>query len=204
MQGRFGILAYGSLITEPGLEIERLVISKVKALTPFKVEFKRSSSSRGGAPTLIPVSAGGSSVFGEVFILKENNPAIIKSILWRRELHSTDSKREYREISNPTINTVQILSLDNFQNLEKVFYTSINQNIDEPVTGKILKELAINSILSNAGERFLDGVRYLRDMIKMGVKTPLIEEYVFEILDYTKARNLDDAIIFLDHIRKQK
>ena len=50
-----GILAYGSLIDDPGREIEPLIIRRLKGVeTPFQIEFARSSSTRDGAPTLIP------------------------------------------------------------------------------------------------------------------------------------------------------
>ena len=57
-----GILAYGSLIDDPGFEIKGLISKKLNGiLTPFKIEFARCSSSRGGAPTLVPVQNGVSS-----------------------------------------------------------------------------------------------------------------------------------------------
>lgn len=46
-----GILAYGSLIEEPGKEIEPRIIRRINDIeTPFPIEFARSSKSRGGAP----------------------------------------------------------------------------------------------------------------------------------------------------------
>jgi len=54
--GSIGILAYGSLIEEPGKEIEPLIRERRKGIkTPFSIEFARSSSTRDGAPTLVPV-----------------------------------------------------------------------------------------------------------------------------------------------------
>jgi hypothetical protein len=63
MSDSVGILAYGSLIGNPGSEIEkatRKAVSGVK--TPFRVEFARGSRGRGGAPTLVPVESGGCEV----------------------------------------------------------------------------------------------------------------------------------------------
>jgi hypothetical protein len=54
---RIGILAFGSLIGNPGDEIAALEIAAERrhgVLTPFPVEFARSSTKRGGAPTLVP------------------------------------------------------------------------------------------------------------------------------------------------------
>ena len=57
-----GILAYGSLIDDPGSEIGEVIADVISDIeTPFSVEFARSSSTRSGAPTLIPVEAGGAS-----------------------------------------------------------------------------------------------------------------------------------------------
>jgi len=54
-----GILAYGSLIADPGPEIEPAIVDRIKCETPFKVEFARTSKRRAGAPTLVPYKAGG-------------------------------------------------------------------------------------------------------------------------------------------------
>ena len=60
---RIGILAFGSLIDEPGKVIGPLIRERISGIpTPFSIEFARSSSTRSGAPTLIPVDIGGSPV----------------------------------------------------------------------------------------------------------------------------------------------
>ena len=53
-----GILAYGSLIADPGVEIGPLIVRRIETLTPFSVEFARFSATRGGAPTAVPHSSG--------------------------------------------------------------------------------------------------------------------------------------------------
>ena len=66
-----GILAYGSLGDDPGAEIGSLVAERIGGVrTPFRVEFARQSRTRGGAPTLVPVSEGGASVEAKVLVLK--------------------------------------------------------------------------------------------------------------------------------------
>jgi len=53
-------LAYGSLIDDPGSEIQPVIARLIEGVeTPFKVEFARSSEKRDGAPTLVPVKEGG-------------------------------------------------------------------------------------------------------------------------------------------------
>jgi len=62
---RIGILAFGSLLDDPGAEISRLIERRIEPVTtPFKVEFARASISRDGAPTLVPVDQGGAAVAG--------------------------------------------------------------------------------------------------------------------------------------------
>ncbi|QEX18085.1 hypothetical protein FRZ44_33890 [Hypericibacter terrae] len=64
-----GILAYGSLIDDPGEEIAGAIIRMTAdILTPFSIEFARRSRSRGGAcqTAAVPSWAGLESAFGHV------------------------------------------------------------------------------------------------------------------------------------------
>jgi hypothetical protein len=64
MKASVGILAYGSLIDNPGREIEAALVGrKPNVRTPFGVEFGRSSIKRGGAP-----GDANSSVLGETAV----------------------------------------------------------------------------------------------------------------------------------------
>src|SRR5262245_2721976 len=66
-----GILAYGSLIEDPGQEIAAAKARiEPNVETPFKVEFARTSSTRAGAPTLVPVMTGGGHVPAQIIVLK--------------------------------------------------------------------------------------------------------------------------------------
>lgn len=197
-----GILAYGSLISDPGEEINNLTIARINVITPFNVEFKRSSSTRSYAPTLIPVTNGGRPVKGVILVLNEQTTIdAAKTILWRRERHSNDYNEVYSEPSNPTPNKVRVRSLNKFCEVEIVLYTEIGQNISEPVTASLLSDLAIRSILSDSGSRKLDGVRYLLNAKKSGIITELSEDYEKEILNKTNARSLEEVIEKLDKQR---
>jgi len=68
-----GILAYGSLITHPGQEIESVLDHVIPdVMTPFPVEYARKSGTRDGAPTLVPVPIGGGTpVKAVVLVLKK-------------------------------------------------------------------------------------------------------------------------------------
>jgi predicted transcriptional regulator len=203
MKYKIGILAYGSLITNSGKEIEPLIIDKINCKTPFKVEFARTSKSRNGAPTLIPYETGNE--VNAVILVLENSTdlAYAKSILYRRERHIFDDK-DYLEITNPTINEIEVKCISEFENVETVIYTSLGKNIEGELTAEKLSQLAIKSILSKAGEEKKDGIRYLNDSIKNSITTTLSKDYEQSILDYTETKTLEEAIEKLDLQRTKK
>ncbi len=91
-----GILAYGSLIDNPGIEIKPYILKTIEAITPFSVEFARSSNTRDGAPTLIPVSQGGSPVKAKVLVLDVSISELqARNMLWRREIGKIGSNQDY-------------------------------------------------------------------------------------------------------------
>lgn len=79
-----GILAYGSLIDDPGVEIEPYIEARIQDIeTPFSIEFARSSATRDGAPTVVPVEDGGAPVKAQILVL--NNQIDLKNaedLLW--------------------------------------------------------------------------------------------------------------------------
>jgi len=86
MTGTVGILAYGSLLEDPGAEIESATVNTVPGIrTPFKVEFARSSSKRSGAPTLVPLESGGE-VSARIFVVGLS-AAEAANCLYRREIN---------------------------------------------------------------------------------------------------------------------
>jgi hypothetical protein len=98
MTGSIGILAYGSLIVDPGNEIGSLTIGKLDCVTPFSVEYARLSKKRDFAPTLVPVETGGAPVNAVILLLKpETSLDVAKDILWRRETRQDDLSRRYPE-----------------------------------------------------------------------------------------------------------
>lgn len=200
---KLGILAYGSLIDDPGQEISEIMESRIKCVTPFNVEFARKSKTRGYAPTLIPVNNGGSKVNAVILVL--NDQIDIKNaitILWRRECHKVGSKEVCEHKNKPNGNQVAIEILPNLMNVEKVLYTSIESNFDQPITGEILADLAIKSILSEAGRDEIDGLRYLLAAKRNKIVTALSEEYENQILSKTETKSLEEAIEKLDRERE--
>jgi hypothetical protein len=192
---RIGILAYGSLIDDPGDEIKSIISSRIENVeTPFKVEFARSSSTRDGAPTLVPVTEGGAKVKAVVLVLKDSvSEEEAANILWRRETHRVSSGRRY---SPPTIsnqNTVLVERIHDLYGVATVLYTNIVANIDNP-TPEILAELAIRSAQAEAGRKGIDGISYLIAAKRSGIITPLMPDYEKELLQRTKVKALEDVI----------
>jgi hypothetical protein len=95
-----GILAFGSLIADPGSEIEPAIVGrKTGILTPFSVEFARKSLKRGGALTLVPVAVGGSPVLAQILILNISEQEAMDR-LWRREINKVGQGGHYRHSAN--------------------------------------------------------------------------------------------------------
>lgn len=190
------ILAYGSLVDDPGDELGPLVsrcIEHVK--TPFCVEFARSSSSRDGAPTLVPVEVGGCPIDATLLVL---DPTVkltyVEDILWRRETRNEDLDKHYMRPCNPTRDSVLIERVSNFSRVETVFYIKIGQNIEKlKLTSNHLADLAIKSARGQAGAKRMDGISYLLSVIKNGVSTPLLPKYRADILKKTQTRCLVEA-----------
>ena len=202
MDRKIGILAYGSLIEDPGNDLESIIIERIACETPFAVEYGRKSASRGDAPTLIPVESGGSKVNGFILILdKKTTISEAENLLWRRETRQSDLSKKYVKKENPGINTVQVKSIRYFMGVDTVLYTSIGSNLDQ-ITPEILAGLAIKSILGSSGAAGLDGVRYLLQAKKNNIITPLTSSYESLIITHANASTLVEAIAILDAQRK--
>ena len=191
---RIGILAYGSLIDDPGKELEPLIRECIPDVeTPFSIEFARSSSSRSGAPTLVPVEGGGAQVQGVIQVL---DPAVevrrAEDLLWRRETRNECSNKHYRPLNNPGPNKVVVGHLKNLANVETVLFTKIGANI-KVRTPEHLADLAICSARSKAGEKRMDGISYLISVKTQKIQTPLMPEYEAAILQKTRAQTLQEA-----------
>lgn len=199
---KIGILAYGSLIYEPGSEIEPLIIKKIDCITPFKVEYARKSATRGDGPTLIPTEYIGKKVKAVILVLKNKTTIIsAKSMLYRRETRNVGTEKTYKHSLNPTKNKVQIEVINDFENVENVIYTKLNSNIDGPLTADLLSDLAIASALTKAGDDLKDGVRYLLANKVNGIITELSDDYERLILKKTKSNSLEQVNIKLDSKR---
>ena len=191
---RIAILAFGSLIEDPGKELRPCIRECIKGIkTPFSIEFSRSSRSRGCGPTLIPVDDGGCPVNAVLLVL---DPAVelaeAMDLLWRRETRSESSGKRYKPPANPGCNHVLVECLKNFHDFDVVLHTKIGANITV-LTEDHLAELAICSARGKAGANRKDGISYLASVLRQGITTPLTPGYKDAILRKTGARDLDEA-----------
>ncbi|MBZ5554571.1 MAG: N-6 DNA methylase [Acidobacteriia bacterium] len=194
-----GILAYGSLINDPGIEIGPSIVRRVPTTTPFAVEYAWLSKTRGGAPTVVPYSSG-NPVNAEVLVLSDSiRLEEARSMLWRRETRKELSGQLYSERNS--VNAVLIRDVPGFCGLDHVLYTDFNPQGElvnpDPLS---LARAAISSVpKASPGQ---DGISYLMSLIQVGVETALTPSYVAEILALTGTTSLAEA---LDSLRlKQK
>lgn len=189
----FGVLAYGSLLGEPGAELDAIVSGRIEDVnTPFPVEFARACSCRDHAPTLAPVSRGGARVSGAILTTDSDvSEEAVREALWRRETRAT------RRDGATTPETRDLLirrarPLGQRHGLRAVFYAHLEPNIENR-SPEHLAELAIESARSSAGRRGEDGISYLIGAKEHGLSTPLLEPYERAILARTGADTLDAA-----------
>jgi hypothetical protein len=181
-----GILAFGSINSEPGAELAAVIAGRVEAETPFTVEFARSSRTRDGAPTLVPVSEGGARVPAAVLVLDHAvTAAAARAMLYRRETRRTDDVRAGSGAS-------WIAELTGFAGTDICFYTALPANI-WTLTADKLAELAIRSATASAGAERRDGISYLRQQMHRGIMTPLMLPYREAVLARTGVSDLADA-----------
>lgn len=194
---KLAILAYGSLIDSPGEELEKRIMKPLlPVLTPFKIEYARSSMGRGGAPTLVPVEEGRSNVNARLLVLSDaTSEKEAKDMLWRRE--TGRAQGSYDPPPHPGPNTVLVGELRSFEGVTLVLYTRIAANIPPPLTGQKLADLAIKSAKSPNVEKGRDGISYLINAKKAGIKTPLSPDYEAAVLELTSTDSLEAALLFL-------
>lgn len=142
MESATGILAFGSVIGNPGAEIEAALAGrKLNVCTPFGVEFARSSTRRGGAPTLVPLEQGGTQVLAQILLVNVSEQEA-KDRLWRREIDRVGKGGHYAQHSNPGANTLIIDRYENFEGVGVVLAARFSATI-MPLTAARLAELAI-------------------------------------------------------------
>ena len=196
IRSAIGILAYGSLIADPGVEIDPLIVDRIETRTPFPVEYARFSATRGGAPTVVRHSMGRPVKAYVLVLAKAESPSgalrlcEARDLLWHRETRN-EGTGKYRESGDK--NAVLVRDLPGFCDLAHVLYTDFNPE------GKIAdpdpKSLA-RAVIESVGRAPLgkDGISYLIALLKSGVETELTARYVAEIQSQTGTYDLACAL----------
>lgn len=201
-----GILAYGSLIADPGWEILEQTSNLMRTVeTPFPVEYARRSKTRANAPTLVPVPFGkGDPVQAAVIVLKKE--ILLQQamdILYRREIHRIgDTHKVYHEPDSQDTNKMRIVQLHEFAEIDTVLYTKLATNF-QPILddeyndhqkSDLLCTAACESLTEETFHTCQDGIHYLNAAIHSGVKTRLTELYAQAVLNAAGHNVVDLAI----------
>ena len=98
---------------------------RLRTPTPFPVEYGRySGKTRGGAPTLVPHSAGGP-VEAEILVLDDAvSPSDAADMLWRRETRKVGSGDGYTE--GASANSVLVRHITDSPCVSDVLYTDFH------------------------------------------------------------------------------
>jgi hypothetical protein len=188
---KIGILAYGSLISDPGSELEPRIGIRIKTQTPFPVEYGRISRTRGGAATLVPHEAG-APVAAEILVLDDDiSMDEARNMLWRREARQEGSGKAYPAGSGE--NSVLVQTIHDDPCVETVLYTDFNAagKITHP-TAEELAKAAIESVAK--ADQGKDGISYLIAALESGIRTSLTDEFRAEILRQSGAGMLQELL----------
>jgi len=191
----YGILAYGSLLADPGDEIAWATERRIEDVTtPFAVEYARSSRGRAGAPTLVPVpDESGARVQAQILVIRPDMwDDKVVDILYRREVNRVgiqkvvyDSQKQSRKRDPVLVETTRDLA-----GVPCVFYTRLNPNLDFVLRDDLppeekaerLARMAVQSVTPETFNEGRDGIRYLADAIHHGIQTPLTDLYKCAVL----------------------
>lgn len=182
-----GVLAFGSLIWDPGCLQEHIIAGETRdARTPWPVEYARKSTSRGCAPTVVRVNEGGR-VSAKILILDICDEETARSIVACREGLSHEGRHKIKHCRE--------LECEH-NDLAAVFYAGLKPNICGPdLCAEELATLAVGSFekLEESERCRKNGIRYLRKNIEHGVVTALTCEYKRTILEKCGKETLKDA-----------
>ena len=145
---------------------------------------------QGGAPTLVPVNAGGCPVRAVIFEV-EGTASQVADIVYRREIHAVGSGKTYAEPAPDRTDAVRIAWFEGLAGFDQVLSTQLATNID-PLSAEILADLAIAS--AQALSEGQDGISYLIAAQASGIETPLSPHYAACILAIAGTATLTAAL----------
>jgi len=198
---KIGILAYGSLIGDPGEEIKPKIKMRLKTVTPFPVEYGRySGRTRGGAPTLVKHEAG-VPVAAEILVLDDSITfEEARDMLWRRERDRVGSGETYKEGTSP--DSVLVREHADSPIVNSILYTDFHQSgkVANPNPDELAKH-AIESV--RVAKEGKDGITYLINAIAAGIITPITTAYRNATLQLTKTTSLEEALRIVTATKEQ-
>lgn len=193
------ILAFGSLIGDPGPELASVIIDQKLVRSPVQVEYGRySGETRGGAPTLVPHPKG-SFVDAHALVLNRTvSIEVARDMLWRRETGKAGTQEKY--VRRNCKNCVLIEERE--CNGLRLLYVDFNDEgkISEPNPSELARRAIASVKTAPLGK---DGISYLANALQAGIITPLSEQYSFEVLRQSGGRNLREALNILRNSIKE-
>ncbi len=197
------VLAYGSLLAEPGAELAAVIEQRMPVRTPFPVEYMRSSPTRGGAPVLVPVPEGyGATVPAEIWTFSpEVDRSLAETLLYRRELDLPGEPYVFYSPEVAAADGLTIKALEDFAGPPTVLYVAPMPNLPEvippdvPVSDKayFLARCAVASVTPETHAAGHDGIAGLAAALQQGAITPLTRPYCEAVLRLTGAGDLATA-----------
>lgn len=186
---RVAILAYDSLVSDPGGELTPLIEARRPVRTPFSVEFARLSPLRDHAPVLTVVAEGeGDPVEATLLVLRPGTSVETATCgLWRRETHQAESNKIPLGADR---HHVRLLS--NLESIDVTLYWQAEANYPRPEAAGLAKR-AIESARGEAGRARQDGISYLAQVVEAGIRTRITDAYVAAVLAETSTDSLEAA-----------
>jgi hypothetical protein len=177
VQRQVAIMAYGSLITQPGAGLKPLIVQRIPCPTPFRVEYGRASRKWGGGPVLVPHRAGGP-VNGQLLVL-QRGVSLGQAVELLAEREGLPSGRGVVEVADAGLR----------EGLA-VIAASLPRNLPAPDMAPLrLAERAVASTSNGP----LNGIAYLAQAVAAGIETPATVAYVAAVLALTGAASLEEA-----------
>lgn len=168
------IMAYGSLLYEPGAGLAMVIVGRRPCRTPFPVEYGRASRRWGGGPVLVPHERGGPVDGALLLLADEVDLGTAVELLADRE--GLDGSRGVVEVDMPGDRLVITACLP--------------RNLPAPdMDPDALARRAVTS--ARNGPR--NGVAYLNGALRAGIVTPASEAYARGVLERVGAQSLDEA-----------
>ena len=174
-QRTVAVMAYGSLLYEPGPELAALIEERIPRRTPFPVEYGRASMKWGDGPVLVPHPDGGR-VEGALLVLSR---AV-----------DLGTAVEALRVREGLVDPSGVVEVDAGDGDLMVIAASLPRNLPLPdMEPTALAERAARSVENGAR----NGVAYLRGALDAGVETPRSRAYARAVMDLAGVEDLEAA-----------